>query len=149
VSFQPQVIVEYCRVASQLSCIWYNNARYEKKAAAEMMFSFSVRNPRIFLRSVILIFCVVRSMKNKLFVGSLSWDTTEESLKEFFAQVGTVVEAVIIFDKFTNRSKGFGFVTMSTEEEAQEAIEKLNDAELDGRQIKVSVARPPKQSFDR
>ena len=87
-------------------------------------------------------------MKNKLFVGSLSWDSTEESLKELFAQVGTVEEATIIRDKFNNRSKGFGFVTMSSDEEAAEAIEKLDNAELDGRQVKVAYAKPPRKSFD-
>jgi len=87
-------------------------------------------------------------MSNKVFVGSLSWDTTDESLKEFFSQVGTVEEAVVIRDKMSGRSKGFGFVTFATEEEAREAIEKLNDAELDGRQIKVDEARPQKTQFD-
>lgn len=87
-------------------------------------------------------------MKNKLFIGGLSWDTTEESLKEFFASAGTVEEASIIFDRVTNRSKGFGFVTMSSEEEAKAAIEKLDGQELDGRTIKVDYARPPKKDFD-
>jgi len=84
-------------------------------------------------------------VKNKLFVGSLSWDTTEDTLKAHFEQIGEVTECKIIIDKFKNRSKGFGFVTMATEELAQEAIEKLNDQELDGRALKVSIARPPKQ----
>jgi RNA recognition motif-containing protein len=84
-------------------------------------------------------------MNNKLFVGSLSWDTTEESLKSFFEQVGEVVEAKIIFDRNTNRSKGFGFVTMANPEDAQKAIEELNEKELDGRQIKVAEARPPRE----
>ncbi|MFH1547314.1 MAG: RNA-binding protein [bacterium] len=83
-------------------------------------------------------------MKNKLFVGSLSWDTTDESLKAFFATVGEVVEAKVITDKFSGKSKGFGFVTMSSDEEATAALEKLNDAELDGRSIKVDYAKPPK-----
>ena len=83
-------------------------------------------------------------MKNKLFVGSLSWDTTDESLKAFFATVGEVVEAKVITDKFSGKSKGFGFVTMTSEEEATAAVEKLNDTELDGRSIKVDYAKPPK-----
>ena len=87
-------------------------------------------------------------MEKKLFVGSISWDTTDEGLKEFFSQVGTVEEAVIIRDRVSGRSKGFGFVTMSTEEEAQKAIEELDGKELDGRPIKVDVARPPKRDFD-
>ncbi|MBD3329159.1 RNA-binding protein [Candidatus Dojkabacteria bacterium] len=81
-------------------------------------------------------------MSNKLFVGNLSWDVTDESLAEFFSQVGTVVEAKVIIDRMKNRSKGFGFVTMSSEEEAKAAIEQLNGKELDGREINVAEARP-------
>jgi cold-inducible RNA-binding protein len=87
-------------------------------------------------------------MSSKVFVGNLSWDSTEESMKEHFSQVGTVEEAVIIRDRMTNRSKGFGFVTFSSEEEAQKAIAELNESELDGRNIRVDEAKPPKQSFD-
>jgi RNA recognition motif-containing protein len=86
-------------------------------------------------------------MTNKLFVGNLSWDTTDESLKEHFSQAGTVVEAVVIRDRMNNRSKGFGFVTMETEEEAQAAIEQLDGKELDGRQIKVDEAKPKKETY--
>lgn len=86
--------------------------------------------------------------KKKLFVGSISWDSTEETLKAHFEQAGTVEEATIIRDRMTNRSKGFGFVTMSSEEEAQEAIEKLDGSELDGRPIKVAPAKPPRERFD-
>ena len=82
---------------------------------------------------------------NKLFVGSLSWDSTEESLREFFEKVGEVVEVKIIFDRETNRSKGFGFVTMATPELADQAMEELHDQDLDGRQIKVSKARPQRK----
>ena len=81
-------------------------------------------------------------MGNKLFIGSISWDTTEEGLQEFFAQAGTVVSAKIITDRMSGRSKGFGFVEMSTPEEAQTAVEMLNEKELDGRTIFVSEARP-------
>lgn len=88
-------------------------------------------------------------MQNKLFVGNLSWDTTDESLLQFFSTVGEVTEAKVIVDKFKNRSKGFGFVTMATDELAQTAIEQLNGKELDGRAINVSVARPPKEHTDR
>lgn len=88
-------------------------------------------------------------MNNKLFVGSLSWNTNDDMLKEYFAQVGNVVSAKVIVDKFSGRSKGFGFVEMSTPEEAQSAIEKLNGTELDGRSITVNEARPqePKNNF--
>ena len=81
-------------------------------------------------------------MANKLFVGSLSWNTTDESLQDFFAGVGTVVSASVIKDQESNRSRGFGFVEMSTDDEAKQAIEKLNNQELDGRSIIVSEARP-------
>ncbi len=88
-------------------------------------------------------------MQNKLFVGNLSWETTDESLSAFFATVGEVSEAKVIVDKFKGRSKGFGFVTMATDELATEAIDQLNGKELDGRAINVSVARPPREDGDR
>jgi len=81
-------------------------------------------------------------MAKKLYVGGLSYNTTEEELKNTFAQMGTVESAVIITDRMSGRSKGFGFVEMSTEEEAQAAIEKLNGTELDGRTLTVNEARP-------
>lgn len=80
-------------------------------------------------------------MGKKLFVGNLGWNVRDEDLKEAFSAVGTVEEAVVIIDRMKNRSKGFGFVTMSSEEEAQKAIEELNGKELDGRAINVSEAR--------
>jgi len=82
------------------------------------------------------------NMAKKLYVGSLSYNTTEDGLKEFFQQAGTVESAVIITDKISGRSKGFGFVEMATEEEAAKAVETLNGAELDGRAISVAEARP-------
>jgi RNA recognition motif-containing protein len=81
-------------------------------------------------------------MNTKLFVGSLSFDTTENDLHDAFAAHGTVVEANLIMDRASGRSRGFGFVTMSTEEEAQKAIQALNGSTLGGRAINVSVARP-------
>jgi len=84
-------------------------------------------------------------MQNKLFVGNLSWGTTDESLLTIFSEVGEVVEAKVIVDKFKNRSKGFGFVTMATEELAQAAIDQLNGKEVDGRAINVSIAKPPRE----
>jgi RNA recognition motif-containing protein len=86
-------------------------------------------------------------MGKKLFIGNLSWDVRDEQLKEIFGAVGTVEEAVVIMDRIKNRSKGFGFVTMSTEEEAQNAISELNGKEVDGRAINVSEAR--EESRDR
>jgi len=81
-------------------------------------------------------------MAQKLFIGSLSWNTTDDTLQQFFAQAGTVVSAKVITDRETGRSRGFGFVEMGSEEEAQKAVQELNDKELDGRQIKVNEARP-------
>jgi RNA recognition motif-containing protein len=81
-------------------------------------------------------------MAKKLYVGGLSYDTTEATLKDTFAQAGTVETAVVIIDKMTNRSKGFGFVEMSTDEEAAKAIELFDGKELDGRTIKVNEAKP-------
>jgi cold-inducible RNA-binding protein len=91
-------------------------------------------------------------MAIKLFVGSLSWGVTDDQLAEFFAQAGTVESAKVIVDRETNRSKGFGFVEMSNDDEAKVAIEKLNNAELDGRPITVNEARPreerPRRDFN-
>jgi len=81
-------------------------------------------------------------MAKKLFVGGLSYETTENTLKETFSKAGTVESAVIIIDKISGRSKGFGFVEMSSEEEAQKAIEMFNGKELDGKNITVNEARP-------
>ena len=81
-------------------------------------------------------------MAKKLYVGGLSYNTTEQTLKDAFAQAGTVETAIIITDKISGRSKGFGFVEMSSDEEAKKAIETLNGKELDGRNIIVNEARP-------
>ncbi len=91
-------------------------------------------------------------MGKKLFVGNLSWNVRDEQLKEVFSEVGTVEEAVVIMDRIKNRSKGFGFVTMSSEEEAQKAVSELAGKEVDGRPINVSEAREEsreRRSFDR
>jgi len=81
-------------------------------------------------------------MNKKLYVGGLSFQTTDDTLGASFAQAGTVVSAVIIKDKFSGQSKGFGFVEMSTEQEAQAAITLWDGKELDGRAISVGLARP-------
>jgi cold-inducible RNA-binding protein len=81
-------------------------------------------------------------MATNLFVGSLSWNVTSDELKDFFAQVGTVVSANVITDRDSGRSKGFGFVEMSSDDEAKKAVEELNGKELDGRSITVNEARP-------
>lgn len=79
---------------------------------------------------------------NKLFVGSISFDSTEESLKQKFEEVGPVVSAKIVFDRFSGKSRGFGFVEMENEEDAAKAIEELNGSMLDGREIVVNEAKP-------
>lgn len=81
-------------------------------------------------------------MATKLYVGSLSYSTTDDRLREHFSQAGNVTSATVITDKMSGRSKGFGFVEMSTDEEAQKAVEMFNGQDLDGRAIVVNEARP-------
>jgi cold-inducible RNA-binding protein len=81
-------------------------------------------------------------MSNKLFVGNLSFDTTENDLQDAFAAHGTVTETNLMMDRASGRPRGFGFVTMSTPEEAQKAIEALNGSQLGGRALTVNVAKP-------
>ena len=82
-------------------------------------------------------------MNNKLYVGNLSFDLTENDLHDAFAAHGAVTEVNLMMDRASGRPRGFGFVTMSTEEEAQKAIAALNGTELKGRALTVNVARPP------
>ena len=84
-------------------------------------------------------------MSTKLFVGNLSFNTTENDLNEAFAAHGSVVEANLMMDRMTGRSRGFAFVTYSTPEEAQKAIEAMNGAQLDGRALTVNIARPKEE----
>jgi RNA recognition motif-containing protein len=81
-------------------------------------------------------------MNTKLFVGNLSFDTTENDLQDAFAAHGTVTETNLMMDRATGRPRGFAFVTMSTPEEAQKAIDALNGRNLGGRNVTVNVARP-------
>lgn len=87
----------------------------------------------------------------KLFVGSLAWATTDDSLQAHFAQCGTVASAKVVTDRDSGRSRGFGFVEYEDDAEADAAIEKLNNSELDGRTITVNEARPredkPRRDF--
>lgn len=85
-------------------------------------------------------------MAKNLFVAGLSYDTSNDSLKDHFAQIGVVTSAQVIIDKYTQRSKGFGFVEMATEEEAAQAMEKLNNSTLDNRNIVVKEARPREEN---
>jgi cold-inducible RNA-binding protein len=80
-------------------------------------------------------------MGNRLFVGGLAWATDDEGLRAAFEQFGEVTDAKVITDRDTGRSRGFGFVTFAEESSAQEAIEKMDNAELEGRNIKVNEAR--------
>lgn len=84
-------------------------------------------------------------MEKKLYVGNLPYSTTDESLKDLFSQAGNVASASIIIDKFSKRSKGFGFVEMATEEEAAKAKEMFNGSEVEGRKMLVDEARPMKE----
>ena len=84
-------------------------------------------------------------MATKLYVGGLPYNTTQDELQNAFAQAGSVSSATIIMDKMTGRSRGFGFVEMANDNEAADAVAKLNGSELDGRKIVVSEARPKAQ----
>lgn len=89
-------------------------------------------------------------MEKKLYVGSLSYETKEDTLRDLFSQAGKVESVAIIMDKISGRSKGFGFIEMSSAEEAKKAIEMFNGKEVDGRNIVVDEARPmKKRSFRR
>jgi len=81
-------------------------------------------------------------MTNKLFVGSLDYSVTDSQLQEHFATIGKVLSAKVIVDRYTGQGKGFGFVEMSTEEEAKAAMDKLNGTQLIGRSISVKEAKP-------
>ena len=93
-------------------------------------------------------------MEKKLYVGGLSYNTTDDGLREAFAQAGEVTSASVIMDKMTGRSRGFGFVEMSSEDGAAKAIEMWDGKELDGRTLKVNEAKPmtndrPRRDFNR
>ena len=81
-------------------------------------------------------------MSTKLYVGNLSFDTTEMDLQDHFAQCGTVTEAALMQDKFTGKSRGFAFVTMSSAEEAQKAISQFHGQNFQNRPLTVNEARP-------
>jgi len=81
-------------------------------------------------------------MAQKLFIGGLSFSTSNERLREVFAEAGTVESASVVTDRETGRSRGFGFVEMATSAEAEAAVKKLNGQEVDGRAIRVELAKP-------
>jgi len=84
-------------------------------------------------------------MSTKLFVGNLSFNTTENDLQDAFAAHGQVVEATLMMDRMTGRSRGFAFITYSTPDEAQKAIAAMHGAQLDGRALTVNIARPKEE----
>jgi RNA recognition motif-containing protein len=86
-----------------------------------------------------------RQMSKKLYVGNLHWEVTEEDLIKTFGEIGECVSTNVVKDRYSGMSKGFGFVEMATDEEAGEAITKLNDLELHGRKILVQEARPRRE----
>jgi RNA recognition motif-containing protein len=85
-------------------------------------------------------------MASKLYIGGLSYSTTSEGLREFFAQSGNVLSATVITDRFSGQSRGFGFVEMDSAEGAQNAISQLNGRELDGRRITVEISNPQQRT---
>ncbi len=88
-------------------------------------------------------------MPSKLYVGNLAYSVSNEDLRELFSQVGQVQSATVITDKVSGQSKGFGFVEMTTAEEAANAIRQFNDSDLKGRNIKVNEAKPRESGFGR
>ncbi|KAG4072476.1 hypothetical protein HA402_004408 [Bradysia odoriphaga] len=93
----------------------------------------------LLLAAIVSIQCI-SAESTKVYVGNLSWNTTDDTLREAFASYGQVLDAIVMRDRDTGRSRGFGFVTMATEDEAKAAIEALNEQELDGRRVKVNLA---------
>ena len=86
--------------------------------------------------------------KSKVYVGNLEYSVTEDEIKSLFEEKGiSAKEITIIKDKYTGRSKGFGFVEVGSDEEVQKAVEALNDQDLKGRKLKISKARKPKEKF--
>ena len=86
-------------------------------------------------------------MQNKVYVGNLPFSATSDSVSEAFSAEGTVTSANVIMDRETNRSKGFGFFKMSTEEEAKQVIDTFNGKDFDGRDLKVSLAKPRENNY--
>lgn len=101
------------------------------------MLSLSLTNVKLKFYSFFTYF-----MSKKLFVGNIDWATTDDQLKELFEQHGEIEEAIILKDKFSGRSRGFGFVTFVNDEDGDKAVEALNGHDLNGRELAVNEARP-------
>jgi len=91
---------------------------------------------------------ILEENKKKLYVGNLSYDTTIDTLKATFSEFGEIIDAIIITDRNTGRSKGFGFVEFADEESAQKALDAMNGKDIEGRNLVVNVARPSKPRED-
>lgn len=87
-------------------------------------------------------------MSKKLFVGNIEWGVTDEELKNLFAEYGEIEEAIVVKDKFSGRSKGFGFVTFVKDEDAEKAMKEVEGKDLNGRPLSVNEALPPKPRED-
>ncbi|MDF7809125.1 RNA-binding protein [Pontiellaceae bacterium B12219] len=88
-------------------------------------------------------------MEKRIYVGNLSYNSTEEDIQQLFEQAGTVVSCQLMLDKFTSRSRGFAFVEMETVEEANSAVAKFNEKDLDGRSLRVNIAKPREERAPR
>ena len=88
-------------------------------------------------------------MAQKLYVGGIAFATTNDALRDLFAQTGTVVSATVVTDRDSGQSRGFGFVEMSTAQEAEQAVQQLNGRSLDGRSLKVEISKPKTGGGDR
>lgn len=124
-------------------CLSFLFLLYLDKSAKKLQFANPQRSSYTLNKNII------ENMAKKLYVGGLPYRATEDELKDAFSVAGTVESAIIIIDRMSGRSKGFGFVEMATEEEAQNAIAKMNGAEMGGRTITVSEAREKKEGFQR
>lgn len=86
-------------------------------------------------------------MSTKLFVGNLPWSIDSDALRELFSAIGPITDSFVLTDRETGRSRGFGFVTFESEEDAQRAIEEFNEKEIEGRQLVVNLAKPREERF--
>jgi RNA recognition motif-containing protein len=127
-------ILSACSIACQFSRYGESSGELSSVMILDPKFGNSLK--------IQLVRTVKHHMSNKLFVGNLSFNTTENDLQDAFAAHGTVIETNLMMDRATGRPRGFGFVTMSTNEEAEKAVNELNGKSLDGRPLTVNVARP-------